>query len=228
LVVKRTLAILAAVVAGAALSGAGAISALAAAPRGTLTSHEYALLTRGEQKAVTAMRKQPVNWNALPAVCRTLGSSTTLLKSERASCLAEAQLFRGLVDFPRQESDCGTTEPHKDICIVPLYVGLTKDAEAMYQADVVEDQVAAQRGFTGRCLEALANTAKQLEQQHELATATAQITKDVQTSTAVIEGKLPSTDVNVAQVDADAKTFEHDVNLVLGQSTPKLSTCPHQ
>ena len=210
----------------AALSGASALPALAAPPRGTLTSHEYTVLSSGEAKYTAALKR--INWDAAFAACRAVGSSTDLLKGERDSCLTETRLLKGLANFPRHESNCGTAEPHKDLCLVPLYVGLTNNAKAMYQADMVERRVAAQRGFTGRCLDVLGNTSRQLEQQRALANATEKLTNDVRTGAEIVEGKLPSNAINVSKVDSDAKAFERDANLVLAQTGPKLSACPHQ
>jgi hypothetical protein len=225
---RRTLAFL--IVAGActALCGVSVIPALAATQGGTLTSHEYAQLSSDEVKYAKALNARPVNWKALLAICRTVGSSNALLKTQRASCLVSTQLDADLANFPSHESKCGTAQPHKDVCIVPLYVGLAKDATAMYHTDLADYKVLTRRGFTGRCLDALANTAKQLNQQHQLAAATAEVTKDVQKTAKVVEGKLPSSAVNVSEVDADAKAFERDVKLVVDQTSPELSNCPHQ
>jgi hypothetical protein len=225
---KRTLAVAIAAVACVTLGGAWAIPALATARQGTLTSHEYALLVNAQTKLGTALRKTPVSWDELHAICGTVGSSTTLVKSERASCIAETRLLEGLVDFPSREGRCGTAQPRKDVCTAPLYTALAKHAKVMYDADVVERQRSTQRGFTGRCLQALANTTKQLGEQRDLATATEKLSKDVQLAVQIVEGKLPSSTISASQVEADAKAFEHDGDLVLGQNSPKLSSCPHQ
>jgi hypothetical protein len=155
-----------------------------------------------------------------------VGSSNALLKSQRSSCLVSTQLYADLANFPGHESKCGTAEPHKDVCIVPLYIGLTKDATATYHTDSANYKLLAHLGFTGRCLDVLANTTKQLNQQHQLAAATEKATKDVQTGAEVVEGKLPSSAVHISQVHADVSVFERDVKLVIEQTTPKLSNCP--
>jgi len=226
--VKRTLSSLVALATCLALGAGWIVPAVSSASTGTLSSREYALLSSGEAKLQQALTRKPVSWGGVRAVCESVGSSTALMKSERASCVAQTQLFEGLADFPRHEGRCGTAQPHKDICVVPLYTGLAKDAEALYHANSVTYERAAQRGFTGRCLDALANSKAQLGEQRELATATASITSDVQLAAKVAEGKLPSGAITVARVDADAKAFEHDADLVLAQSSPKLSSCPHQ
>jgi hypothetical protein len=226
--VKRILPLLTAAVACLALGGTWAIPALASAPHGTLTSHEYALLSSAEAKLGTALRKAPVSWGGARAACHAVGSSTTLLESERASCLTETQLYEGLADFPRQESSCGTSQPHYDLCVLPLYTDLARDSKALYYADTVEYQQAAQRGLTGRCFDALANTTMQLGEQRDLATTTEKLKADLQLAIKVEEGKLPSSAITASQINSDAKAFERDGHLVLDQSGPKLSVCPHQ
>ncbi len=226
--VKRTPSCLTTLAVCLALGAAWAVPTVSDASTTTLSSREYSLLLSGEAKLQQALTRKPVSWAAVRAACRGVGTSTALLKSERASCVDETQLFEGLANFPRQEGRCGSAQPHKDICVVPLYKGLTKDAEAMYRADAVTYQRAAQRGFTGRCIDALANTKTQLGQQRQLATATANITSDVELAAKVSEGKLPSGAITVATADADAKAFERDADVVLAQSSPKVSSCPHQ
>jgi len=228
LLMRRTLSFLIAAGACATLCGISVIPAAAATQGATLTSHEYTQLSGDEARFAKAFNATPVNWNALLAICRTVGSSNALLKTQRASCLVATQLDADLANFPRRESKCGTAQPHKDVCIVPLYVGVTKDATAMYKTDLADYRVLTQLGFTGRCLDVLGNTTKQLNQQRQLAAATEKVTKDIQRSAAVVEGKLPTSAVSVSQADADVKAFGRDVKLAIDQTTPGLSNCPHQ
>jgi hypothetical protein len=226
---KRAQALLIATVACLALGCALTVPALAAGPSGTLTGKEYALLSSAEAKVTgVSKQKKSVNWHELLTVCRSVGSSTMLLSTQSGGCVADVRLFQGLAKFPGQESKCGTAQPHKDLCLVPLYAGLARDANAVYTTAVDARRVSLQRGFTGSCLDALGGDAKQIGEQRKLATETQILANDVKLAARVVEGKLPSSDVNVSKINADAKAFERDANLVLGQNSPKLSVCSHR
>jgi hypothetical protein len=225
---NRARAVLTSAVACVALCGALAVPALAAAPQGKLTSQEYALLSSAQAKVGAALSKNAVKWSAVRAICQGPGSSTTLLKTQVAGCVAEVELFEGLADFPADESKCGNTEPHKDVCLAPLYTAIANDAGALYASVVAARQAAVQRGFTGSCLDALGDTPKQVSEQQSLATVTQGLAHEIKLAAEVVEGKLPTSDLNVSKLDSYAKAFQRDASLVIGQSSPKLSVCPHQ
>jgi hypothetical protein len=225
---NRARAVLTSAVACVALCGVLTVPALAAAPQGKLTSQEYTLLSSAQARVAAALAKNSVNWNAVRALCEGPGSSTTLLKTQVAGCAAEIELFEGLADFPADESKCGKAEPHKDVCLAPLYAAIANDANALYSTVVAARQAAVQRGFTGSCLDALGDTTKQISEQRELATVTQGLAHEIVLAAEVVEGKLPSSDLDVSKLDSYAKAFEHDAGLVIGQSSPKLSVCPHQ
>jgi len=225
---NRARAVLISAVACVALCGALTVPALAAAPQGKLTSQEYTLLSSAQAKLGAALAKNTVKWSAVHAICEGPGSSTTLLKTQVAGCAAEVQLFEGLADFPADESKCGKAEPHKDVCLAPLYTAIAKDANALYATVVAARQAAVQRGFTGSCLDALGDTPGQINEQRDLATVTRGLAHEIELAAEVVEGKLPTSDLKVSKLDSYAKAFEHDAGLVIGQSSPKLSVCPHQ
>jgi hypothetical protein len=209
-----------------ALAGTSAVVALAAQPHGTLTATEYQSLSSAVARFTAALDKKPTNWNAVRASCRAVGSSTALLRTQRADCLAQTQLVDGLANFPGEEAKCGSASPHKYVCLIPLYAALARDASAMYSTGVSARREAVKRGFSGRCLDALGNTNKIMSDERTLATATGALAKDVRTLAAVAKGQLPTSAISKFQ--ADAKSFEAEANRVLSYSSPTLSRCPRQ
>jgi hypothetical protein len=210
------------------LAGASTSAVLAAQPHGTLTATEYRLLFGAQKKFAAALSKKPIDWNAARAGCRSVGSSTALLRFQREGCLSETRLVDGLYSFQGEENRCGTASPHRYVCLVPIYAALAKAANAMYLTDVSARREAVTRGFSGACLDALANSTKIVSDERVLATSTETLAKDVKTLAAVAKGQLPASAINISKFRADAKTFEVETDRVLYYKSPSLSRCPHQ
>ncbi len=105
--VRRVLAV---AISAASVWGAAAAfgsNAAAAAPRhGTLSSTEYKQLSQVLAGINHALAGKKVNWRAADAACRKAGTTTTLLKTQRKSCLADLTTIEALLNFVTDQPRC--------------------------------------------------------------------------------------------------------------------------
>lgn len=90
-------------------AGAAPAGAASAAPRGTLTGTEYTQISAGRAAVTKLSRNKIVNWNLVRAACRKAGTSTALVRSERANCLSATELLSTLYGFDATEQQCSTS-----------------------------------------------------------------------------------------------------------------------
>jgi hypothetical protein len=237
--------------AGTALAPA---AALASPSHGTLTSTEYNQLGKALAGINKSLSGKTVNWPVADAACRKAGTTTSLLRSQRKSCLADLATIEALFDFAKDQPRCeaasattgttttgttttGTTTTGATsgadlkvlVCLNPQYKLLSRSASAMYPADVAARKVAVARGFSGICLATLVDTPAELRHEENFAFTTKHLAADAALLAKVSLGHAPASDVNATQDVDDATAFEHSASAWLNQNSPqKLSACPHQ
>jgi hypothetical protein len=229
-----------------------AASAQAVVSKGTLSGAEYRQLSAATVALNRSASAKAINWAKAHAACRKIGGATTLLKSQRTSCLDSMTVLEALENFPAQERRCaasiragagttttGTTTTSTStatapvirlmVCMSPRYQRLGRDAKAFYTADIVARKQAISRGLTGSCLATLVTSPANLKKERLFAAATGRLAADVKLLIRVTEGKAPTSDFSQTKVDSDVKRFETAATAVLAEKGPqKLSTCPHE
>ncbi len=241
----------------AALSSAVAVgtplSAMAAAPRASLSSTEYRQLSAATAALNRSASAKAINWAKARAACRVLGGTTALMRTQRTSCLDSMNALEALADFPSQQAKCVAAATHTTgttttgatatgttttslqpaltqtiICLNPRYQALERYAGAIYRSDSAARKQAVARGFTGTCLATLASTPADLKKESVFASSTTKLAHDVTVLIKVTKGQAPSSDLNQTQIDDDVARFESSARAVLGEHGPqKLSACPH-
>lgn len=187
----------------------------ASAPRGRLTAQEYALLLRAQAQFKKALAGKSIKWKAALASCRGVGRSTTLMAAELADCTSNTALEEAFFQFQGLVTKCGTSALKEYRCALPLYAGLSRDANSFYSAEVSLRKVSVGRGFTGLCLATLGPTAAEVNQDHQFALVTSKLYKAV-------------SELDVNQIKAEVKPFERLGVAILDRNPPaKLSVCPH-
>ena len=99
----------------AAISIACAASAPTAAParsRGTLSAAEYRELSAATAQLSTSATSKSINWRRARAACRTMGTGTALLRSQRSSCLDGMSALEALAGFPSAQARCASAATH--------------------------------------------------------------------------------------------------------------------
>jgi hypothetical protein len=220
------------------------VPALAAAPRGTLTSAEYKQLSNATAALNRSASAKAINWGKARAACRSMGGASALLRSQRTSCLDSMAALEALANFPEEQTRCaaatsktGTTTTGTTtsagiqtiICLNPRYQALSRYAKAIYSSDTAARSQAVARGFTGVCLATLASTPADLTKERLFASSAGKLAGDVTLLIKVTNGKAPTSDLNQTQIDNDITKFESTASAVLDEHGPqKLSACPHQ
>jgi hypothetical protein len=214
--------------------GCCAPPALAALPSpGTLTDHEFTLLSASRLGLDSALRNRGQNWTAAARnACLTLafGASTPLLASEKVDCLASVTLELALDSFQTADAKCTTRgQRGKVFCQAPLYKALARDAADAYASDLKERQTIVRRGFTGACLATLAPSQKQLRDNRGLVAASKQVSADIYVLVNIAHGRAPPSRLTQSRVDAHSSVLEREINKILLDSSPdNLNSCPHQ
>jgi len=227
-------AILSAIGAGLVAIGCYAPMALAASPApGTLTDHEYTLLSAAELGLQQAVQDKGKSWSAAArtaCLSTAFGVSTPLLTSEKVDCLGAITLEGDLSTFPASDAKCETRGTNSRIrCLAPLYRTLARDSASAYARDLKLRQVTVTRGFIGACLATLAPTQKQLRDGHSLAASTKQLSSDMaMLLNSIAAGRAQPSTVNQSRVAAHTRVFNHDMGQVLRDSSPNdLNSCRH-
>lgn len=225
---------LSATAAGLVALGSCAPGALAASPpTGTLTNHEFTLLTAAKLGLDQALQNKGSNWQtAARNACLTVtfGGSTPLLTSEKADCLGSLSLNVDLTSFPQADARCSSRgEKGKVACLAPLYKTLARDSAGAYAGDLNAFHVSVKRGFTGTCLATLGATQKQLRNDRNLVASTRQLSADMQLLVKISDGRASPTELSQTTVDAHTRVFQRDIGAVLREGSPDdLNSCPHQ
>jgi hypothetical protein len=210
------------VAAGMAAAASGSPS-----PHVRLTTVEYARLSRAQNALKRTLAAKTTDWSRARQACVTVTTATPLLASQQNACFQTVAFLRALADFPANLVGCGQTMPHKAVCILGLYRALARTATAAYRTSLTVYQGSVARGFGGECLAVLAGTKQMLHQSQQLAAATGTLARDMATTEAVAEGKLPASAVHRSQDVDDAAAFQRDVVLVLYSTAPdNLAVCP--
>jgi len=223
------------------------VPAMAAAPRGTLTSAEYKQLSTATAALNRSASAKAINWGRARAACRSIGGASALLRTQRASCLDSIDALEALANFPAEQTRCAdaskagttttgtTTSPTTSagirtiICLNPRYQALSRYAKAIYSSDTAARKQALARGFTGVCLATLASTPADLTKERLFASGAAKLAGDVTLLIRITNGKAPASDLNQTKVDNDITRFESTAQAVLDEHGPqKLSACPHE
>ena len=220
-------------------------SALAAAPKGTLTSTEYKQLSVATAALNRSANSKAINWVKARAACRLIHGNGALLRTQRTSCLDSMTAFAALANFPSEQAHCAasagksttgtTTTPTQSavlkmiVCLDPRYQALERYAKAIYSSDAAARRQALARGFRGVCLATLVSTPADLRKENSFASSTAKLAADVTVVIKVTKGQAPSSDLNQTQIDADVTRFESTARAVLDERGPqKLGACPHE
>lgn len=236
------------VVIGAAMALCVCGSALAGSPRGTLTSSEYRQLSDATAALNRSASARAINWARAQAACRSMGTSSALLRSQRVSCVDSIDALEALAEFPSEQARCAAAAIHKStattgttttaagsgvirmiICLNPHYESLERYAGAIYRSDIAARKQALQRGFIGTCLATLASTPADLRKERLFAADATKLADDVKLLIRVTDGKAAPSELNQNQIDNDVSRFESSARSVLNEHGPqKLSACPHQ
>ena len=218
----------------AATLAVGASPSLAASPaRGTLTDHEYTLISAAKLGLEQALTHKGTHWRAdarNACLTVTFGVSTPLLASEKVDCLGSVALEVDLTLFPAADTSCTARGPKRKIlCLAPLYRTLARDSSSAYTGDVKLRKVIVRRGFTGPCLAALAPSQRQLRDGRNLVASTKQLSSDMYLLVRIADGQAPPGRLNQGRVDAHTGVFDRDLGRILRDSSSyTLNSCPHQ
>lgn len=239
----RTAAVAALAVCGAA-TGWIPTAAYAAPPRGTLTRVEFSELSKMYSGLLSS--NSSTDFKTLTAACDRAGTSTSLLATQRSSCVAEIGTLSYISTFASAQSKCDTaiaarsgaakpatvqdvTAAQEITCLDPEYQQLGHLAGASYAQEVLARQIAVARGFTGVCLATLVDTPHQLRVEHQFALTAERLAQDAGSVTkSDARRALPST-AELARFNTDSKAFglAFEATTKLGGPT-KLSVCRHQ
>jgi hypothetical protein len=232
----------------AAIAAFMTVPALAAAPRGTLTSAEFKQLSNSTAALNRSASAKAINWGKARDACRSIGGASALLASQRTSCLDSMAALEALANFPEEQTRCAaatskagatttgtTTSPVASagiqtiVCLNPHYQALSRYAKAIYSSDIAARRQALARGFSGVCLATLASTPADLTKERLFASSARRLAADVTLLIKVTRGKAPTSALNQTQIDNDITKFERTASAVLDEHGPqKLSACPHQ
>jgi hypothetical protein len=114
-------------------------------------------------------------------------------------------------------------------CLEPEYAVISRAAESVYTAQSSLRRHVLARAFVGACRLTLAPTIAQLKALTKFVSTSRQLTKDVALITKVSNGQAPSSAIDAAQIDSDAKAFDSAAKAFAEIHRPqKLSVCPHQ
>lgn len=224
--------ILSVVAAGLLALGCGAAPTLAAPPRDMLTSKEYALLTASRMGLQSALTEKQPNWIvAAQNACGTLTyeTSTPLLASQKASCLASLELRVELTGFSPAFKKCAKGGVKRTVlCRAPLYQQLARNAANAYTVERKAQQAIVKRGFTGACISLLGSTPPQLRNSRKLAASTRKLYAYWHLLVRVDERKAPLSEFKQRKLNHDAKVVSKDIHLVSGAfAHTDLNGCPH-
>ncbi len=196
---------------------AACASAVAAAPRGTLTATEYQQLktvqTRtnalgaGAQSVLTRSRR----------ICARMRQSTELLQALRADCLALDGFGLAGLKADAAANRCtinGPTVNKMERCMLPSFRDYHSSARAYYLADRHVNHVAHARGFSNGCVAVLGDPQRTLDAENKL-------TNDLAAMVSALFHANPSA------MQTAAKRVASD-NGALRSGSGSLALCPHQ
>ncbi len=114
-------------------------------------------------------------------------------------------------------------------CLEPEYVVISRAAKSVYESESeLRSQVLA-RDFVGRCLLTLAPRRSDLQVMKRFVTTSTQLAADVKLISRVFAGTVPSSRLNEAQINRDAKAFDVAGAAIAKTSRPQnLAVCPHE
>lgn len=228
---RRTLAVTAACLVAI---GCGAQPALATPPpHDMLTGNEYTLLSAARLGLEAALSESEPNWvvaaqNACLTV--TFGRPTSLLTTQKASCLSFVRLRVASVTFSAAYDRCARRGAKRATpCRAQLYGRLAGDAASAYAGELRANRAIFARGFRGACVTVMGSTPAQLEDTHKLVASTRRLAADWRLLVAINERRASPRRLKQERIDGDSTAVSRNLRLVLQAPTrADLSSCPHQ
>jgi hypothetical protein len=201
----------------AALGAIPAAASAAKAPRGKLTATEYAQLKSAMAGVATAVAAS--HWATATKVCEQLSVNSRLMVAERVDCNAGIEFFRSAAQLDAVPKTCA--EKRKPAarakCLAPSYRRLASATATLYRVENALRVVVLARGFSGACVQLLANSKPALDAERDLVADT----RKMAIATANYNGLLLLSSARAFQKDADA--------LQTADSNDKtIDVCPHR
>jgi hypothetical protein len=203
--------------------GLSATSAAAAASTsgGTLTTVEFqqmqSMLTGLAEAQTTTASEQ----RAAKATCNTVTNASSLLREERALCLGTVNTAITEDKLQTVEKRCATykTVSKRFNCVRPDYARFDTAFAAYYKAELSAEKIARARGFGGKCVVVLSQSAKVVSATGRMAHALNQILAALRTE-------------NLISFESWSGKFITYAAVVQAGSRPatagSLALCPHQ